>query len=71
MIETNKVKMKTRIQIINTIQTIGGLILCLYIPLVLLFIWVDSDLVLKLLATNSVLVYVIYLLERYFLTKEI
>jgi hypothetical protein len=46
------------------IQTIGGFLLVMYAPILICFIWFDTELMLKILLTNSVLVGAIWLFDK-------
>lgn len=50
----------------DVIQTIEGVLFIIYIPLLIGLIWLDTIFMLKLIATNSVLMGAAILIERVF-----
>lgn len=46
------------------IQTIGGFLLVMYAPILIGFIWFDTELMLKILLTNGVLVGVVWVFDK-------
>ena len=46
------------------IQTVGGILLVMYAPILIGFIWLDKELMLKILLTNSVLVGVVWIFDK-------
>ena len=46
------------------IQTMGGFLLVMYAPILIGFIWFDTELMLKILLTNSVLVCVVWIFDK-------
>jgi hypothetical protein len=49
---------------IDWVQTIGGFLFMMYIPLLIGLIWFDTTIMLKAIATNSVLVFGIWIVDR-------
>jgi len=49
---------------IDWVQTIGGFLFMMYIPLLIGLIWFDTIIMLKAIATNSVLVLGICIVDR-------
>ncbi len=61
-----KEKRKTNRTVIDSIKVIGGALLFIYFPLLIGLIWFDFILMVKLIATNTVLVLLVRLIERAF-----
>lgn len=49
---------------IDWVQTIGGFLVMMYIPLLIGLIWFDTTIMLKAIATNSVLVFGLLIVDR-------
>jgi len=45
-------------------KLLGGVLLVMYAPILIGFIWLDTELMLKILLTNSVLVGVVWIFDR-------
>lgn len=52
--------------LVDVIQTIIGILFIIYIPLLIGLIWLDTTFMLKIIATNSVLMGTAILIERVF-----
>jgi hypothetical protein len=46
------------------VQTIGGLLIIMYIPLLVCLIWFDTTIMLKAIATNTVLIFGAWVIDR-------
>jgi hypothetical protein len=46
------------------VQTIGGFLFMMYIPLLIGLIWFDTQTMIKVIATNSVLIFGIWIIDR-------
>jgi hypothetical protein len=49
---------------IDWVQTIGGFLFMMYIPLLIGLIWFDTQTMIKIIATNSVLIFGIWVIDR-------
>ena len=49
---------------IDWVHTIGGFLVMMYIPLLIGLIWFDTIIMLKAIATNSILIFGIWIVDR-------
>ena len=55
---------------IDWVQTIGGFLLIMYIPLFIGIIWFDTTIMAKAIATNSVLIFGILVFNRAYNNRQ-
>lgn len=48
----------------DDIKALGGFFILMYFPLMIGLVWFDWRIMLKLLATNTILIFAIYLIEQ-------
>lgn len=58
------VKVLRQFSFTEWIQAIGGFLLLMYVPLLIGLIWFDTQIMIKMLATNTVLVLGVWLADR-------
>ena len=47
------------------IQALGGFLVCLLLPILIMFAWVDSDLVARILLTDIILIFICLVIDEY------
>ena len=52
------------------IKTIGGILIVIMFSLLAVFIWVNEDVMLKLIVTNAVLILFFYVLDKSIIEKN-